>query len=161
MAETIKKKNEALEWRAAEFEYVHKDVSFYWIAGTIIVVLMLFSLWQKNFFFFIFLAIAGPTMFFFSKRKPKIFQFTVNDRGVGIEGHAFYEYKDLEGFALIRREGYLDILMIKRKVTVNPFVRILVDSEMGDKVRDALATKLKKINYELSLLDIVSEWFGF
>src|SRR3989344_3766545 len=96
-----------------------------------------------------------------STKTFRIFQFTVNDRGVGIEGHAFYEYKDLEGFALIRREGYLDILMIKRKVTVNPFVRILVDSEIGDKVRDALATKLKKINYELSLLDIVSEWFGF
>ena len=155
------KKERKVSWRAAEHEYVEKDVSWHWLVGTLTVILMLVALWQKNFFFFIFLVIATPMIFFFGKRKPRVITFTVREDLVQVGDRHLLHYSDLEGYAVLEREGFLDVIILKKKTHFNPYVRILVDSETREKAEDILADHLDEVDYEQSFLDIVSEWMGF
>ena len=149
-----------ISWRAAEHEYVEKDVSWYWIVGTIATVFILLALWQKNFFFFIFLAIATPMLFFFGRRKPNILTFTVTEKGIGVGKGTFYEYADLEGFHVREREGGLDEIVLKRRTTIHPYLKIPVDTATRRGVEQMFEKELKRTRYEESFLDIVAEWFG-
>ncbi|MDP3725326.1 MAG: hypothetical protein Q8R20_02560 [Nanoarchaeota archaeon] len=160
MEKTKGKKREVV-WRAAEHEYREKDVSWYWVVGTIATVFILIAVWQRNFFFLIFLLIATPMMFFFGKRKPRVLTLSVNDEGVGLGKGMFYEYGGLEGYHVLENEDVLDQIVFKKKGTFNPFFRVLVDSETRARAEEILRDHLNTIDYEPTFLDIMSEWMGF
>jgi len=155
------KEERKVSWRAAEHEYVEKGISWYWLVGTVAVILMLIALWQKNFFFFIFLAIATPMIFFFGKRKPRVLSFVVDETMVKVGERTIFHYRDLEGYHIFRREGYLDEIILKKKTHVNPYVRIPVDSNTREEAEEILSDHLDEVDYEQSFLDIISEWAGF
>ena len=158
-----KRSGEAREvvWRAAEHENREKDVSWYWILGTVAAVLIIIALWQRNFFFIIFLLIATPMMFFFGKRKPRILEIFVNDEGVSLGKGIFHPYVGLHGYHILESEGTLDQIVFKKKGNFNPFFRVLVDSDTRARVEEVLRDHLKAIDYEPTFLDIVTEWVGF
>ena len=85
--------------------------------------------------------------------------FQVSEKGVGI-GKRVFEYSDLEGFHVREREHSLDEIILKKKAVINPFVRIPVDADTREKIEKVFDKKLKRIEYEDSFLDAVSEWFG-
>ena len=153
-------KKREVTWRAAEHEYVPKDVSWYWLIGTIAAVLILLALWQKNFFFFIFLLIATPMLFFFGRRRPSVLTFTVTEKGIGIGRGAFYKYADLEGFHVREREGGLDEIILKKRTAIHPYLKVPIDAATRREVERVFEKELKRVRYEESFLDIVAEWFG-
>ncbi len=150
-----------ISWRAAEYQYVEKDVSWYWIIIIIASILVLISLFRDNFFFAVFIAIAAVTLIFFGRRKPQIFDFKINDKGVAIGDKIFYDYERLEGFVIRKRPERLDEIVLKKKGAINPYIKIPVDSKLAPKVKGFLEKKLPEIEYQDSLIDIISEWFGF
>ena len=159
--EKQKLKKREVVWRAAEHEYREKDVSWYWGIGTVAVILILIAIWQRNFFFIIFLFIATPMMFFFGKRKPRVLTLSINDEGVGLGKGVFYEYAGLAGYHVLENEDVLDQIVFKKKGNFNPFFRVLVDAGTRARAEEILREHLPRIDYEPSFLDIVSEWIGF
>ncbi len=156
-----KNKKREVAWRAAEHEYHEKDVSWYWVLGTVAAILILIAVWQRNFFFIVFLFIATPMMFFFGKRKPRILALSVNDEGVGVGKGVFYPYAELQGYRVLENEGSLDQIVFRKKGNFNPFFRLLIDSGTRARAEEILRDHLKVIDYEPTFLDIVSEWMGF
>lgn len=155
------KKIREIEWRAAEFQYVPKGIGWYWLVGGCAAVLILFALYQKNFFFGIFIVLAGTMVIFFGGRKPRVFNFRIGEEGIDISGKVSYDYERLDGFAILEKPGRLDEIVLKKKTAVNPYVRIPIDDQTMIRAREILKDKLPEIEYQETFLEIVSDWFGF
>lgn len=153
------KQNEII-WKAAEYEYYHKDISWYWISFIISAILILIALWQKNFFFAVFVAIAEVAVILLSKRRPQIIEFKITDEGVTIGKDLFF-YRDLDGFKIISRPHRLDEIILKKSTSFNPFLKIPIDSKLAEKAKVILQNYLAEIEYETPLIDTLTDWIGF
>lgn len=150
---------EELSWSAAEHEYVEKDVLWYLGLGGIALILLIIAVWQGNYFFAIFIALAAIVLANFGRRRPKVFEFRVTAEGVGI-GEKFVEFERLESFMVRERRDALHELIVKQKAYVNPYLRIPVDGETAKQARTLLAAKLPEEEYPESLLDLLADWLG-
>jgi len=161
--EKEKKKNEGTEitWRAAEYEHVEKGGGWYLIVGGTALILLIIALWQKNFFFGIFILLAGIMVITLGNRRPTVLDFKLTDGGCELGRGVFYKYDQMENFSLRNRPNRLDEMIFRKKTTFNPFVRIPVDSRTAEKARIFLAQKLPEVQYEGSLLDILIDFLGF
>ena len=157
----MNEENKTISWRAAEYEHVKKGVFWYLlIIGTAVLILGA-AFWQKNFFFAIFIIVAVIVLIFFGRAKPLVHDFRITEEGVGIGIKTFYDYDQLDGFAVSNRPGRLDAIIIKKKSNFNPIIKIPIDSKLAIEVRDLLLQKLPELEYEESIIDIFSDWLGF
>ncbi len=156
-----KKETSTITWRAAEYEYAGKRASWYFIIIGATAVLTISALWQHNFFFAVFVLIAGTMLIVLGKKRPRVVNFTINEKGVGIGKYQFYDYDDLEGFDIHERPHRLDEILLKRKTTFNPFVKMPIDSKNAPKARVILTSYLEETEYNESLIDILADWLGF
>ncbi|MGC9602938.1 MAG: hypothetical protein ABSF47_00490 [Minisyncoccia bacterium] len=161
--EKEKKKNEETEitWRAAEYEHLEKGGSWYLIVGGTALVLLVIALWQKNFFFGIFILLAGIMVITFGNRRPDVLDFKLTREGCELGRGIFYKYDQMENFSLRSRPNRLDEIIFRKKTTFNPFVRIPVDSRTAERAKIFLVQKLPEIQYDGSLLDILIDFLGF
>ncbi|MCP6720183.1 MAG: hypothetical protein KJI72_02590 [Patescibacteria group bacterium] len=162
MAETkLSKKSQGITWRAAEYQYTRKDVGWYWLIALVAVILILLAFWQKNFFFAVFIILAGGMLLFFGRRRPQVLDFRLDDEGIAIGDNIFYDYDRFEEFSIRSRPQRLDEIVLKKKTTINPYIKIPIDSKLALKARAILNDNLTEVEYQESLVDIFSEWFGF
>lgn len=150
-----------ISWRAAEYEYFHKDVLWYFVVAIIGLALVVVALWQKNFLFAIFVIVATVLLVALGKKKPRVVEFKINDDGVGIGKSVFYNYENIEGFDVKSYPEHLDELVLKRKSPIHPFVRIPIDSKHLKKAKEILSEHLEEKKYEDSIIDNLSDTFGF
>jgi hypothetical protein len=150
-----------ITWRAAEYEYVEKGAEWYWVVGTLGAILAMIALWQRNFFFFVFVVVAGTMLVVFGRRRPRVLDFTVGEKGVGVGSGSLLPYDQLEWFAVHEREGRMHEIVFKKKTTVNPIVRLPADVTTVRHAARVLEERLPREQYEASLLDTLSELLGF
>lgn len=131
-----------------------------WIIGAAAVIFLI-AIWQNNFFFAVFIAIATALLAFMGKKKPRIIDFKINEDGVYIGPDTFYDYDSLKWFAIRTRPGSLDEIVVRRDATVNPLVKIQADSKVTPEAREILKEKLEEIEYKESVIDALSEYFRF
>ncbi|MDI6821215.1 MAG: hypothetical protein QMD65_03535 [Patescibacteria group bacterium] len=155
--EEIKKE---ISWRAAEYDYVKKDISWFWIVGGVATALVLVAIWQGNFFFAVFIALAGAVVLFFGRRRPQILDFKINEVEVRI-GKIEYKFELFENFSFRKRPMFLDEIVLKKKTAFNPYVKIPIDSKLAEEVKSVLLEKLPEVEYQESLIEIFSDWLGF
>ncbi len=156
----LKQEGGAITWRAAEYEYSPKDVGWYWIVGGASAAIALVGLWQRNFFFAIFIVLAGVLVIAFGRRRPEVIDFAVGEQGIGV-GNRLTEYDRIESFSVRARPGRLNEVIIKKKAAVNPYVRIPVDAQLAANIRTLLLAKLPEVEHEESLIDTLSDWLRF
>lgn len=149
-----------ITWKAAEYEHSAKDTSWYWMIGGAVIFFLILSLWQKNFFFAVFVVIAGVMVGMFGRRRPNIIDFKANDEGIGY-GTRFLAYDQIEKFAVRNRPGHLDEIIIHKKTTINPVVHIPIDEKLRERVQSLMREKLPEIEHQESLVDAFAEWLGF
>lgn len=165
--ETVQKKTETasaasvreVTWRAAEYEYVEKNVIWYLGVGVAGFILVLLALWQKNFFFAVFIAIAAAVLIAMGRKRPQVVEFMVNEEGVMI-GKRFFLFEQFQSFSLRERPERLHELVLVKKTAVAPFIKIPVDARAAAQMRELLTTKLPEAEYQESLLDLIAEWLG-
>lgn len=150
-----------ITWRAAEYEYIPKDVGWYWVIGGVAAIFVGLALWQKNFTFALFIALAATTVIFFGKRRPQILEFKINEKGVGIGSKIFYEFERLENFSIRSRPRHLDEIVLNKKTLVNPYIRVPIDSKSAMEAKAILQKNLPEVEYQESTIDALSEWLGF
>jgi hypothetical protein len=158
MSEESKKE---ISWRAAEFRYFKKSLTWYlWVIG-IAVLLLIFAIWQNNFFFAVFIAIASIIIIFMGKRRPRIVDFKVDEKGIYIDKDTFYPYKELKWFSIRTRPDSLNEIVVKRSATINSIVKIQADSQITPEVRKLLKENLEEKEYEDSIVDSFADLFRF
>ncbi len=157
---TISKKD-TISWRAAEYVHFKKETNWYLVVGIIAAILVIAALWQRNFFFAVFILLAGALIITLGKERPRIIEFQVSAEGVAIGKRIFYDYDDLEGFDTKENPERLDEIILKRKSTINPFVKIPVDSQLLPRVIEVLKKNIKRVEFDESLIDAVSDYLRF
>jgi hypothetical protein len=148
-------------WRAAEHDYSERGPLWYFLIGFSAIILIIISFWQKNFFFAVFVVLASITLMFLGRLRPQIFEFRLEKDGVRIGEKIFYDYDHLEGFAVVSKVDRLDEIVLKKKATLNPYLKLPADSKTAARAKEFLAQKLPEFNYEESLVDIFSDLLGF
>jgi len=160
--EKIKKENIVTEvsWRAAEYGHFEKGGMWYLSVGGAALVLFIIAIWQKNFFFGIFIVLAAIMVIALGNKKPDVLDFKLTGEGCHI-GKEFYSYDRIENFSLRSRLNRLDEIIFRKKSTFNPFIRVLVDSQTAEKARVFLVQKLTEVEDQTSLLDVLIDFLGF
>lgn len=160
--EKVKKENDEIEisWRAAEYDHSEKGGGWYLSVGGVAFILLLVALWQRNFFFGIFILLAGIMAIGLGNRKPNVLDFKLTGEGCHL-GKEFYSYDNLENFSLRSRLNRLDEIVFKKKSTFNPYIRVLIDNHTAEKVRIFLVQKLPEVEDQSSLLDVLIDFLGF
>ncbi len=149
-----------ITWRAAEYEHYEKTPGWFLSAGVAAALLLGIALWQKNFFFAVFIVIAFGAILYFSQRRPEIMDFSIGPEGVML-GHLFLEYDRFEDFAIRERRQQLHEVVLKRKTTLNPQLRMPIDSKLAERARAMLAERLPEVPYQESLLETLTDLIGF
>ncbi len=109
------KEEKEINWQAAEYRYFKKGWDWYlWVSG-IATILFIFALWQKNFFFAIFIVIAAVMVISISQRRPRIIEFKIDNEGIYIGKDTAYKYDEIEWFAIRNRPESLNEIIIKKK----------------------------------------------
>jgi len=99
-------------------------------------------------------------LFTYSRKKPQIVEFKINNEGIGIEND-FYKYETLESFTVRKRPEHLDEIILKRKTAANPFLKLPIDSKSLISVMAVMKEKIPETEYQESLLETIVEFLGF
>jgi hypothetical protein len=161
MAEEEKKNAlEPITWRAAEREFTEKSLGWYVVTGIVALALVIAALVLKNYLFALFLVLAAAVVYFLSRRHPRIVDFRIDEQGV-MMGDTEWHYSEIEAFTIHQRFGKLDHIVLRRKISMNPFVHIPIDGRLAVQARAMLAERLPEFEFEETLLDMLADWLGF
>lgn len=150
-----------LTWSAPEFEHVEKSTTWYWGSMVVAVVLMAIALWQKNFLFAVFIMVAELAIFMLSEEKPKMWDFTIDHRGVTIEGHKLYKYStitmyDIHGFS----DEYHELLL-QTKSKVHHYIKLFIRVEDEYRVEELLDRYAVRGEIEKTFMETLERLLGF
>ncbi|MDO8430063.1 MAG: hypothetical protein Q7S73_01710 [bacterium] len=147
-------------WQAPEFEFQHKDASWYWLTIIVSAILALVALWQLNFLFAIFVVLAETMLIFWAKETPKILQFKISDRGIQLGRLKSYSFEELDGFHISELRNQPE-LVLKTRNKLHPYVIILMLEDDAPEIKEFLKNHLAEIEYEESLSDHLFKRIGF
>lgn len=176
MTPKTKKQKEVVEveeivWQIPESEYQPKSVSWHWLTIIAAVVLIAFAIWQKNFLFAIFVAIAFLTINSLAKKFPTVWQIKIDLKGILIklpnsdEGKKIYPFNDLESFdvhsVLTDETEETKELVVKLKSKFSPFLKINIYSKDEEKIKDFLLQFVPQQEHPRSTIDSLLKLMKF
>jgi hypothetical protein len=145
-----------IRWTAPEFEYYEKGPSWYWLAIIATILLIALALWQRNFLFAVFVAIAALVILNLARKQPREIEFKLDQNGLVIDEKKVYPYETLKGFTISGNE-----IIFQRKSRFSPYFKIFVLEKDKDRVKHFLSQRLPEIEYEESLTDHISRLLRF
>ena len=152
---------DAITWEAPEAEYIERSTTWYWGSMAIAIILIAIALWQKNFLFAVFIVIAELSVFMLSGEKPVVWGFVIDDRGVTIEGHKTYKYKDITRYDIHKFSDTYNELVLQTKSKVHHYIKIFIHVGDEKKIREALDKKVAYGEIEVSSLEFLERLIGF
>ncbi len=152
---------EEISWRAAEHDYYEKDLNWYLLVIAFSLLLVVIALWQKDFFFAVFIVLAAAMVIMLGRRKPEVMECRLTKDGCHLGERQFYPYDALENFSITERPNRLDEMVLKRKTSFNPYLRVLLDGQTAAQAREFLEGKLPEVEHEESFMDIFTRFLGF
>lgn len=161
----VKVSGEVIEWKAPEFEYEPKSVSWYWMSLIISIVLISIALWQTNFLFVVFIIIAELILIYFSNQFPKIWDFKIDDIGISIskEGTAekIINFGDMLGFDIHPAGENYKELVLHTKFKLSPYIKIFI-SDVDEKViEEKLSKSVAREEISPSVVDTLEKMIRF
>jgi hypothetical protein len=145
-----------IRWKAPEFEYYHKDVSWYWLTIILSLLVVALAIWQRNFLFAVFAVIAEVLIIFWGRRRPQKIEFQLNDKGLAIGDKTFYPYGGFLGFAFGENE-----VIFQKKNRFSPYLKVSVEESKSGEIKKLLSRYLPEIEYEESLVDHIAKILRF
>lgn len=154
-----------ITWQAPEFEYHEKGTL--WSIVVIILaaaVVLIALLAVQNFLLAVFAAIAGATVIFWGRQRPRILNFKLTDKAVEIDTIGFHSYGDLAGFAIsdgeVANDGVMEVAL-KRKRSFSGEIRIFAYEADIAKIREKLSEVLPEFEHKESLGDHIARLLRF
>jgi len=160
MKQTIEKTHDKIIWHAPEFEYIHKDIVWYWLTMIGASVLFLIALWQNNLLFAIFIVISEVLFMHWAREYPKTIRFEINKKGFEIGHLKNMEYSQISGFRILHRTDHGE-LILKTKNHIHPYTKVIVISEDIPEITEFLKKHIPEIEYEESMTDHIEKMIGF
>jgi len=150
-----------IAWDAPEFEYREKDVSWYWVSIIIAAAIIAFAVWFRNFLFGFFMVVAEILLIVWGNRAPRRVDFLVDDAGIAIDDRKFYSFKEFESWSVDALDDAWSEAFFNFRSRVKPALKVLVPKEKLVELRVNLATILKEVEHQASLLDSIEKFLRF
>lgn len=122
-----------ITWRAPEYVFQEKGSDWYWILGIIVATLAILALLMNNVLFMVFTLLAGITLALYGSRKPEIYDFEVNTKGVRVNNKLF-PYFTLDYF-WIDESGPQTVLILESKHAMMQHIIIPIEGVRSDELR--------------------------
>ncbi|MFA5827543.1 MAG: hypothetical protein WC839_03560 [Candidatus Paceibacterota bacterium] len=131
--------NKKLEWSALEYEEKERGNDWFWALGVIIVASSITSFIYANYFFSLFLIIAGILLVVFALKKPDMVFYELNQKGLKIRNR-LYLYEGITSFWVQKEEGKEPTLFIKSERLFIPIISMPIDLENAEEIRNFMLT---------------------
>lgn len=149
-------------WKIAAHEERERTGKFYLVFFATVVLLLVFTIWQKNFLFGVFVLLSAGTILFLSGQRAEVYEFTMTDSSIIIGdqdsefAYSHISHFDMHAFSDTDRE-----LFIIFKEKFKPVLRIRYYKGDENTIRDILLSKkIPQKKIEPSLLDYFSKIVG-
>ena len=149
-----------MKWSAPEYIQHDKDLSWYFLVIIIVAIIVVISLWQRNFLFAVFSVVAAFTLIAWARRQPNTIHFELDNNGLKIE-NSFYPKEGFTKFAIKNIDNQWSKLLLKKKHKVAFDLVIPVPTEEIDSVRGQCLNSWTETEYHESLVDELAEWLRF
>ena len=153
-------KQKSIEWEISRKREDQNKPLFYIVILTSLVVLLLFSIWQKNILFGIFVILATGTILFISEQDGEMDYFKIDDDYIHIGKDIKYSYEDFKSFDLYEFSNKDIVLLLTPKSKLNPVLQIRIYARDMEKIGDILYDKLPRKKTEPSMLDNIQRIIG-
>lgn len=154
-------KSNIVSWKAAEYAFRERGLHWYWITIIIAAILFLVAVKQRNFFFGVFVIVGTILLCIMYSRKPTEFEFVLSEKHIEINGRIAYRFDEFVSFAVRDNEFKHNHLILKKKKKLGGLVRLPLSTAATDVVKTKLKTKLKEVEYEETVSDIIEDMLGF
>ena len=154
-----------IAWEAPEFDHNPKGVAWYWISIIIAVSLIALSVWQKNFFFGVFIVIAEVLVLVWAGVEPPMIKFDLTEKGLQVGPRRYYPMREIASFSAdsegLFNEEWPDIVLHLRG-HFRPAVRLKAPRRWLAEIREVFRThQVKELHFEPTFLDIVEKFLRF
>ena len=119
---SIKNSNKEFVWETPEYEHYEKGYNWFWVVGLAAFVIIILSIFLKNFLLVIILGIGLFSVFMYAHRVPELVTVVVNRKGVLIKDE-FYPFRNIRAFAL-NHEKEPSVLSLHVYRAIMPHVQI-------------------------------------
>ncbi len=98
--QTIDYGDEIIGWKIPEHDKHDRSKSWYIIASTVVILLLIYSFWTANFLFAVIIIVASLVTILHDGREPKMVHFSITDEGI-IIGRKFYDFDEISDFSVV------------------------------------------------------------
>jgi hypothetical protein len=153
-----------LTWQAPEFEHRPKTNTWYWATILIAILLLTLAIWQKNYFFAVFIVIAELMLLVWGSSEPPMVTFALDHRGLTIGGTKFYPFHDIKSWS-VDSQGFFDpawpdiFLHIHGHFHIG--LRIKVPPAILEDVEERLRERVQEVPFQPSAIDVLEKLLGF
>jgi hypothetical protein len=152
-----------IRWQAPEFEHRPKGALWYWISMWAALILLGIAVWQKNFFFAVFVVIAEILIIVWASVEPRSVLFEINEFGIEVNNkrHSMKELRSFESDI----EGMIDPehpeVVLHFKGHFRPSMRIKVPAKWLPEVRAILRRHIPEEHFDPGFVEILEKFLGF
>jgi hypothetical protein len=151
--------NEKITWTLLEYEEKEKNNDWFWALGVIVVAGATASAIFGNYFFALFIVVAGLLLGFFAVRKPDMVTYELNDKGLQIKNRLF-PYEGIKSFWVQKEER--PTLFIKSSRLIVPIISMPIESISVDRIQNILlANNVLEEEMKEHISDKIMESLGF
>jgi len=127
---------EPIAWESAQFEAIKKDWRWYSIAAVVVILLLVYAVYAKQWLFGVLIIALLAAIFIVDRVKPKMLNCRIDATGVTINERAFpYDQLKLFWFHQAGNKLYLNLLSTSRTI---PTISLTIPADHQSKIRTAL-----------------------
>lgn len=133
--------NRYATWTYPEYEEFSRSVRWYVIMGILLLALVFYGIWSKNYLFAVFLVLAAFLYLFRFRNKPRLITFSITEDGLEVH-ESFHPYKDLKKFWIVYDPPEVKRLYLEFKKGLQPVLSIPLETQNPVKIREILLEKI-------------------
>lgn len=157
--ENIEREKSVLSWHFPEYIQYERSKGWYIIAGSILIIAVLYTILTGNFLFALFLILFGLIFILQARRSPASVKFDIFESGISI-GEKFYDWNDIKNFRIVYKPPETKRLYIDIKNVLLSDFSVPLEDQSPDKVRVFLKKYLKEDldKSEENIIDRLGRW---
>lgn len=146
-----------LFWEGAEYDFSEKTAEWFWLFGTIAVLIIIISIILKDYLLALIIGLGSFVLGTYARRPPQTINYGLTKTGIKY-GERLIPYTSIRSFWV---EPERKILFVDAGRLIKPHIVIPLADNNPAQIRQLLQPILIETKYEDSISDIVTEFFGF
>lgn len=157
----MEENDDIIKWSSPEFHFVERTATWYLVSIIAALAISVFAISQKNFLFLAFVIIGELVVLFLARQTPRLYTYTLHERGIVVGGRLVYEFKAMKRFAMVDEdhERYVELVLHPTK-QMSQYVKILVPRDTADVVYAVFKARMPEFSYEPTATEVLMRRIG-